>query len=73
MAVLTLFQVHILYKNGNKEVNSNNIFYLEKCIVVMEDASDLALSPGPAQKSGKGPGVNCKVSPMCCVSNLHLE
>ena len=33
----------------------------------------LALSPGPAQKSGKGAGVTCKDSCMCCVSSLRLE
>ena len=35
--------------------------------------SRLALSPGPTQKSGKGPGVTCKDSCMCCVSSLRLE
>ena len=34
---------------------------------------DLASSPGPTQKSGKGPGVTCKNSRMCCVSSLRLE
>ena len=33
----------------------------------------LASSPGPTQKSGKGPGVTCKYSRMCCVSSLCLE
>ena len=33
----------------------------------------LALSLGPTKKSGKGPGVTCKNSHMCCVSSLRLE
>ena len=35
--------------------------------------SGVASSPGPTQKSGKGPGVTCKDSRMCCVSSLRLE
>ena len=35
--------------------------------------SELASSPAPVQKSGKGPGHLCKNSRMCCVSNLCLE
>ena len=33
----------------------------------------VASSPGPAQKSGKGPGVTCKNSRTCCASSLRLE
>ena len=33
----------------------------------------VASSPGPTQKLGKGPGVTCEDSCMCCVSSLHLE
>ena len=33
----------------------------------------LALSPGPAQKLGKGPAHTYKNSCMCCVSSLRLE
>ena len=33
----------------------------------------LALSPGPAQNLGKGPGHTCKNFHMCCVSSLRLE
>ena len=40
---------------------------------VGEDQWSLASSPGPTQKSGKGPGVTCKNSCMCWVSSLHLE
>ena len=35
--------------------------------------NEVASSPGPAQKSGKGPGVTCKNSRMCRVSSLRLE
>ena len=33
----------------------------------------LALSPGPAQNLGKGPGHTCKNFCMCCVSSLRLK
>ena len=32
-----------------------------------------SLIPRPCQKLGKGPGVTCKDSRMCCVSSLRLE
>ena len=32
--------------------------------------TDIASSPGPTQKSGKGPGVTCKNCHVCCVSSL---
>ena len=33
----------------------------------------LALSPGSTQKSGKGPGVTCKYSRMCCVGHMEKQ
>ena len=36
-------------------------------------SKSLALSPGPIQKLGKGPGRTSKNSHMCCVSSFHLE
>ena len=41
--------------------------------VLCSCASTLASSQGPTQKSGKGPGVTCKLSRMCCYIMQQLR
>ena len=42
-------------------------------VSIKRGSTIVASSPGPTQKSGKGPSVTCKNSRMCCVSSLRFD
>ena len=64
LITLTLSKMYVMMPSTRQKRHDNDKHDSDKAV---------ASSPGPTQKSGKGPGVTCKYSRMCCVSSLRLE
>ena len=61
-------EFHLTAPDTNMQLGDE--FHLQ-AIFMIYGWADLASSPGPTQKSGKGPGVTCKIP--VCAGSLRLE
>ena len=75
-----LYSVEVLERNNDWVMvhcvgysDDKDEWILANSLITLDSSQELASSPGSTQKLGKGPGVTCKDSCMCCVSSLCLE